>query len=277
VADVIAAVAQLCGHERAGRLAFLIAYDRPRVISAVKDSIVKGLPEAERDAAARNFVDRVIQVGLPLPERGSGVAPRPDRPAVPRIPMPGEALLLAIIIVVGLTHALVKAPVPILLDYLGFGAWFGIAVAFLLRTDLFDVPTRSSDDAWQGVEDIVRPLMPENPRDEVRVANLARAAVALDAEPDPLIPTEAMAIAAAVERWPGSFDPEGMRKVIEAGNGAVGGYGKFMNAQLTAALTDLSGKGVDTRCFTDSARLYRYFRAVRGAKAPVMAGGAGAP
>lgn len=275
VVDVLAAVAQLCGHERAESLGFILAYDRDMVLAAVKASIAKQYPDVDAAASAKSYVDRVVQVGLPLPEKGRVMASPASRGSVVRMPNWLEAILWATVAVVLLSHALLgTVRIPPILDMIGVVAGFGIVVGFLLGTTLFTGRRGGGDPAWRVVEDTVRPLMPDNPRDAVRVANLARAAHKLDTGPGGLTPTEAMAIAAAVDRWPESFDAARIREAVQAGG--FGGDGRFMNVDLDSALASLAASGVDTRCFTDAGRLYRYFLAVRGAKAPVTALGGNA-
>ncbi|MRI57128.1 hypothetical protein D8770_24700 [Methylobacterium sp. DB1607] len=269
VADVLGALAQLCGHERAGKLGFLVAYDREKVVAAVKSHIVKDLPADKQDAAALGYVDRVIQVSLPLPKARRPIMHVTETGSVVRFPGPLVAFLLAVIIVVGVTHALLwGAAVPLILDMAGAAALYALVVGLILGTGPLDSVARPVDGTWQEAATAVASLLPDNPRDEVRVVNLARAAYTLDSEPDRLTPTEAMAIAAAVTKWPASFGVDELRGSVEAGG--FSGSSPFQNRDLTAAIDQLRQGGVDTRCFTDAGRLYRYFQAVRGGQAPVI-------
>lgn len=269
VIDVLGAVAQLCGHERARRLAFLMAYDREKVLAAVGASLGKASPDTIADvpAAARAYVDRVVQIGLPLPAKGRTGGPDGNRGRALRFPGPLQALLVATVAVVVACHAFLgDAPFPFVLDLLATGAGLGFVVGILLTTRAFDVRAGASDDGWRAAAEALRPLMPDNPRDAVRVTNLARAARALDVDPGRLTPVEALAIAAADERYPEVLDVEMIRAALP--DGRIG-PGAFMNAEFTGVREGLSRDGVDMGCFADANRLHRYFRAVRGAEAPV--------
>ncbi|MEG9504096.1 MAG: KAP family NTPase [Methylorubrum extorquens] len=264
VVDVLGAVAQLCGHERADRLAFLVAYDRDKVLAAVEGSLTKAQEKLEDiPTVARGYVDRVIQVGLPLPAKGSAAGPAAGRGRVLRFPGPIQAALIVTVAVTLLCHALLQVgQVPFGLDLVAAAAFFGLVVGSLLTTQAFDTHGPSSDPAWDAAADEIKPLMPDNPRDAVRVANIARAAVALDGGSDGLTRTEALAVAATEVKFPGALDVGRIRTAMQRGHL---GQGAFMNAEFSAVLATLSGAGVQLTCFSDPNRLFRYFRAVRGA------------
>lgn len=271
VTDVLGAVAQLCGHERADRLAFLMAYDREKVLAAVGASLKKASSDTIADAAvaARAYLDRVVQVGLPLPARSRTAFPGQDRGRALRFPGPLQALLIATVAVVVVCHAFLgEAPFPFILDLIAVGAGLGFVVGLLLTTRAFDVRSGATDTEWHAAAEALRPLMPDNPRDAVRVTNLARAAHALDVDPERLTPAEALAIAAAEEKYPKVLNVDMIRAALPDGSLSPGA---FMNAEFTRIRETLSRNGVDMGCFTDANRLHRYFRAVRGAEDPVTA------
>ena len=267
VTDVLSSIAQISSHEKSGRLAFLLAYDRGRLLESIrKDAVVHLKSEVSDDDELTplcvDYLNRVVQLELPLPAEKRGSATPTRLPVGPRRApvLLRAALLSSLLVAIGLV---LVGPDAI---HAGSVAWC-IFVVVLLGAEwayLWAFVDGLNHEELQGWEDAVSwadPWLPPLERDRNRVLNGARAVLALDPS-STISPWQAISVQSLVEIGPESFDAPSLGAAV-----AAGGFGStnrhFLNVAVTSAIDAMSAAGYDVNHFNDASRLHAIVSALK--------------
>lgn len=253
VIDVLSAIAQLDGHPKAGRIAFLLAYDRDKLVKSITETLKKDSPTGKEEDLARDYLEKIVHLELPLPDLAPGtISSNPRRLPPTPVVLRGTLVSLAIIAAVVMWLA---------------GAWASWAAAWTLVaiTLLFVVeaatrrlmrPRRETfePDGWVEAAAAVRPWLEKLPlRQRARVMSRARAALMFKPE-GALTAWEAVSIATLASRWPDRFSRENLKAMI--GVRLVDIEKDFQLQDVTDTIKAMASSSLETAQFKDPAKLY---------------------
>lgn len=251
VTDVLSAIAQLSSHPKAGRLAFLLAYDRAVLLESIEQDAVKHLPESKRKSQAVDYLKRVVQLELPLPRPISGV-PGAELSSVPRFPTLVRGLLVSAALVAAIVHFLSAdaAARVSALTAVGVTVAFGVEwlIGFYMRCRLGHL--RLND--WEQAVAAAEPWLEGNLRSRARTLNHAAAALLLRSGSG-LTAWEAVSIAAIEAKHPEAFGPEELARTLPTE--ALDLAHAFRSTKLTETIGEMSAAGHRTEHFTNAAKL----------------------
>lgn len=253
VIDVLSAIAQLDGHPRADRIAFLLAYERDKLMKSIAEALKKnGAAEGEANLAG-DYLEKVVHLELPLPDLAPGVAPANPR----RLPPTPTVLRGALV-----SLALVAVPVMRLTSPWTNWAAAWTFVAILLLFALEHVARRLmrprqdsfEPEGWDEAENQVQPWLESlPPRQRTRVLSRARAALMFQPR-GTLSAWDAVSIAALASRWPDRFSRDGLKAMI--GVRDVDIDKDFQLRDVTDAIKEMRTASLETAQFNDPVKLY---------------------
>lgn len=263
VTDVLSAIAQLSAHPRAGRLAFLLAYDREVVLKSIQADAVVHVDPSGRRQAAEDYLERVVHVEVSMPDVATSTGSRPSR-RPPRLPTPVGALLASAAIVALLVALVASATIRVVAWWtfvVSLGILLGEAVIRRLmrnRFAVFEIP------GWDAAVRAADPWLPSVPRSRSRVLNRARIALLLRQDVG-LTAWEAVSTTMLAARWPSSFDPSTLKAV---GTGTLDPRTAFSSREFLEVYDRMTGLGLSTTHFSDARKLHAI---VSGQPHPVLA------
>ena len=260
--DVLSAIAQMWSHPKADRIAFLLAYDRVVVLKGLAQGAVKHLIEtkpeggpatAEALDVAADYLDRVVQLELPLPNAGESLGAE-EAWSWPVVRASVRGVIYSVAVVAAGLYWLATGPARCV------AGWTLLIIALLyvvdlvgsrvLRPDVVDAAPDGWDDA---VGKIGRWLDGEPLRVRARVLNRAGAALSLRSGSG-LTAWEAVSIAALATRWPHAF---GVASLAASRDGpALDIQRNFGEANVTAAIEEMRSNSLGVAQFEDANKLY---------------------
>ncbi|WP_019832409.1 KAP family P-loop NTPase fold protein [Sphingomonas sp. PR090111-T3T-6A] len=253
VIDVLSAIAQLDGHPKANRIAFLLAYEGDKLIKSIAEALKKdGVAEKATDLA-RDYLEKVVHLELPLPDLASGITstnPRrlPPTPTVVR----GALVSLAFVAVAVMRLAGPWANWAAAWTFVSIVLLF--AVEGIARRLMRPRHERFEPEGWNEATSQVQPWLEKLPlRQRARVLSRARAALMFQPQ-GALSAWEAVSIATLASRWPERFSRENLKAMI--GTSVVDIGKDFMLQEVTDAIKAMAAASLETAQFTDPAKLY---------------------
>jgi len=253
VLDVLSAIAQIEGHPKADRIAFILAYDRPKLITSLISALKKDDANKDADAVANDFLDKIVQLELPLPSAVRTIAVRKRDWAIPRLP----TLLIGVLISVVFVSLAIGLVASGSLRAIGF--WIaGAVLGFMFLEVVIRLFFRSKaaekvPDDWQEAIEKIQPWINSLPlRAQTRILNRAAAALILRSETQ-LTSWEALSVATMATRWPASFSPSLLSAAI--GRGPLDIENAFQKAEVTEAIRQMETRVLPIGHFTDAGRL----------------------
>jgi hypothetical protein len=254
VLDVLSAIAQIEGHPKADRIAFILAYDRPKLVTSISGALKKDDAKKDADALADDFLDKIVQLEIPLPSAVRTAAAPKREWSIPRLPTILHGVLTSFAFVslaVGLVTAGSLSTISLRLGgaVLGFMVLEAV-IRLLFRSKVAE--TVPGD--WQEAVEQIQPWIDPLPlRGQTRVLNRAAAALILRSETG-LTTWEALSVAALATRWPGSFSPTLLAPAI--GHGPLDIGKAFQKAEVTEVIRDMETKALPIGHFTDARKLH---------------------
>ncbi len=266
VTDVLSSIAQVSCHKKSGRLAFLLAYDRGRLLHAIgKDAVAHlkadGMSIEEVERLSADYLNRVVQLELPLPaeERTPQKAARLPAGAW-RMPVPFRAALLSSLLVafglalVGPGDVSRPSIAWCICIAVAFGADWAQRKVFAVR------PDREKLTGWDEAVRWAAPWLPSPERDRNRVLNGARVAMILD--PGLSISSwQAISVQALAAKHPESFSVPSIAEA--AASGGFESERPFLDVAVAEAIKAMAASGRDVRHFKDAKRLHAIASALK--------------
>jgi hypothetical protein len=253
VIDILSAIAQLDGHPKADRMAFLLAYEREKLLKSIESSVGKDAPEGKGAELARDYLEKIVQLELPLPDVSS-TAPAANRIRAPRIPMVLRGVLVSLALV---AFAVARLAGPWANRV---AAWTVIIVGvvflieYLVRRLMRTPQEKFHPTDWDKAAVSAQPWLNPLPlRMQARVLSRARAALMMRSADD-LSSWEAVSIATLASRWPNRFSRGSLAEMI--GKKAVNIEQDFREQEVTEAIKAMASNSLETHQFTDPAKLY---------------------
>ncbi|WP_298687618.1 P-loop NTPase fold protein [uncultured Sphingomonas sp.] len=252
VTDVLSAIAQLSAHPRANRLAFLLAYDRKVLLTSIASDAVAHLAVdgVEAGPLAEDYLNRVVQIELPLPDVDPAVPPS-RIVGLPRVSTLLRGFVVSVLIVsFGLAHVAVD---PVRRE---------AALVFLTALTLMVLELgveqirkrhyayRPPDD-WAQAATEVETWLEGEPRRRARVRNRARVALLVN-EGGRIDSWMALSVAALADSWPDGFDTA---TLAEAGDRPLDVKKDYHESGVTQAIDDMKAKGLSVGHFTDARKV----------------------
>jgi hypothetical protein len=253
VIDVLSAIAQLDGHPKADRIAFLLAYEREKLLKSIESGAGKDAHGGKAAELARDYLEKIVQLELPLPDI-SPTAPAADRMRAPRIPMILRGALVSLAVVAFAVARLAEpwanyvAAWTVVVVVVVFLTEYGVRRWMRTRQEEFD-PTD-----WEKAAGDAQPWLDPLPlRLRARVLSRARAALMMRSDQG-LSAWEAVSIATLASRWPDRFSRASLSEMI--GQRPVDIDQDFREQEVTDAIKAMAANSLEIDQFTDAAKLY---------------------
>ncbi len=257
VTDVLSAIAQLSSHPKAGRLAFLLAYDRKVLLKSIGQDAAKGADGLGGTAAVEDYLARVVHVELTLPdiESSSGVQDRPAR--IPRLNAMATAFLVSSVAVGTATWWIAAAPASKIAAEISIGC-----IVVLLAEPLISFLRRSRTGAslpsdWESAVNHAAPWLPSVPRRRTHVLSRARVAMLMSPQAS-LTSWEALSTAAMADRHPTAIDPGSLKTAL--GHGDLDPADAFLDVGFKTDYDAMKAQGRDVAHFASPAKLLAVVR-----------------
>lgn len=253
VIEVLSAIAQLDGHPKANRIAFLLAYDREKLITSIAENLKKDTATEKEVELARDYLEKIVHLELPLPDLVSGsVSSNPPRlPPTPTI-LRGALVSLALVAVV-----IMRLTGP----WTNWAAaWTVVVIVLLFAAEtaarLLMRPGHETfePEGWDNAAADIQPWLEKLPlRQRARVLSRARAALMFQPEAS-LTAWEAVSIAALASHWPDRFSRDNLKAMI--GVRLVDIDRDFQLQDVTDAIKAMADSSLETEHFTNPTKLY---------------------
>ncbi len=253
IIDVLSAIGQLEAHPRADRIAFLLAYERTKLMKSVGEAIAKDLGGDAQSEVAGQYVEKIVQLELPLPDLvPATIAGNPSRS--PRLPTVARGFLISVLLVAAAIARLADPQVnqaaawTVVLILLAFTVEFVVGWCMKAPRQLF-VPA-----GWKAAEAAIGPWLEALPlRQRTRVLSRARAALLMQ-DGNGLTAWEAVSTAALASRWPVRFGREKLKAMI--GVSAIDPASHFELQELADAIQAMDSTPLGGAHFRDPAKLH---------------------
>lgn len=253
VVDVLSAIGQLEAHPKADRIAFLLAYERTKLLKSVGEAVGKDAADGARDDVARDYVEKIVQLELPLPDLVPATVATNARGS-PRLSTVARGFLVSVLLVAVAVARLADpwanliAAWTIILILLGFAAELVIGWFMRTRRQPFDPAD------WQAAEAAVAPWLDALPlRQRARVLSRAKAALLMQNGGE-LTAWEAVSVAALAARWPERFARDKLKAMI--GVRPIDPAAHFQLQDVADAIKAMEDASLGTAHFRDPAKLH---------------------
>ncbi len=254
--DVLSAVAQIWAHPKSDRIAFLLAYDRAVILKSLAQGAVKHLVETEQDQArdlAADYLDRVVQLELPLPDAGESEGIRQPW-SWPLVPAAVRGAVYSIAVVLFGLFCLAADPTRYI------AGWALAVIALLFFVDLIGswlcrpvIEDASPNDWREAAKAAAKWLAKEPLRVRARILNRAGAALNLR-QGLGLTSWEAISIATLATRWPHAFGVGSL--AASRGGPPLDIQRHFREAQVTKAIEEMAAASLEVSHFRDADKLH---------------------
>jgi hypothetical protein len=253
VIDVLSAIALLDGHPKADRIAFLLAYEREKLLRSIEASVGKDATDGKKDELARNYLEKIVQLELPLPDV-SPTASVANQFRAPRIPMILRGSLISLAIVAFAVAHLTEPWVNCVAAWTVFVIVVVFCVEYAVRCWMKTPEEKFDAENWEQAAVNAQPWLSPLPlRMRARVLSRARAALMMRPS-DGLSAWDAVSIATLASRWPNRFSRSSLAEMV--GNRAVDIDHDFREQAVTDAIKEMAAASLETSQFTDAAKLY---------------------
>jgi hypothetical protein len=257
VTDVLSAIAQLSSHPKAGRLAFLLAYDRKVLLKSIAQDAAKGADGISTPAAAEDYLFRVVHVELALPEIETSAVVRRAPARTPRLNAMATAILVSAAAVGAATWCIAAVPASTVAAVVVAGCVVGLfaePVISLVRRSRAKVGLPPD---WPNAVVHAGPWLPSVPRRRTHVLTRARVAMLMSPEAG-LTSWQALSTAALADRHPTAIDATALS--VALGRGALDPARDFLSEPFGQDHDAMKVKGLDVDHFTDPAKLLAVVR-----------------
>ena len=253
VLDVLSAIGQLEAHPQADRIAFLLAYERTKLLKSVGEAVAKDAAATAQSEAAQDYVEKIVHLELPLPDLlPVTAATNPGRS--PRLTTVARGFLVSVMFVAAAVARLAGSWANLIAAWTIVLILVGFAIEFVVGW-LMTVPRHSFDPGdWQAAEAAVGPWLQALPlRQRARVLSRARVALLMQ-DGSGLTAWEAVSTATLASRWPDRFSREKLKEMI--GVRAIDPATHFQLQDLADAIAAMDAAPLGGAHFRDPAKLH---------------------